>query len=302
MTEKSVSRVTADRLGPIGVWSGRLHQRSIEEAKDLVLAWEELGYGAVWVPEPPSARDVLSLAGVLLSNTTGIAVATGIAVIWNRDPTSMVNTGRTLEEAYPGRFVLGIGVSHKDSVEGRGNHYQRPIEVMREYLESMRESPYSGYPPGRQAPLLVAALGPRMTRLAGELADGVHPFLSTPQHTATTREALGDEPLIAVEQAVILSHNPEVARSAARANLARYLSWVNYRRHLTRIGFSEDDFESGGSDRLIDGIYVWGDESDIRRRVTEHLKAGADHVCIQVVPVDGSEEVKSLERLASALL
>ncbi len=272
------------------------------EAKALALIWEELGYGAVWIPEPPAGRDVLSFASVVLGNTTKIIVATGIAVVWNRDPTAMVNTGRTLEEAFPGRFVLGIGVSHRDSVDGRGGNYERPLETMREYLQSMQEAPYSGYPPGRQAPLVVAALGPRMTQLAGELADGVHPFLSNPDHTAASRQTLGTDPFIAVEQAVILSKSGEEARSAARVNLARYLTWVNYRRHLTRIGFTEDDLDSGGSDRLIDGLYAWGDEVDIERRVTEHLDAGADHVCLQVVPIDGSGESESLKRLASALL
>jgi len=298
----SPTRVVADRLGSVGVWSGRLHRRSIGEAKDLVLMWEELGYSAVWIPEPPAGRDVLSFAAVVLGNTTKIIVATGIAVIWNRDPTAMVNTGRTLEEAYPGRFVLGIGVSHRDSVDGRGGKYERPLEAMRQYLQSMQEAPYSGYPPGRRATLVVAALGPRMTQLAGKLANGVHPFLSTPQHTSAARETLDTDPIIAVEQAVILSKSADEARSAARTNLARYLSWVNYRRHLRRIGFNGDDFESGGSDRLIDGLYAWGDEEDIKRRVTEHLDAGADHVCLQVVPVDGSGEAESLRRLASALL
>jgi probable F420-dependent oxidoreductase len=302
MSETSSPRVTAARVGSIGVWSGRLHRRPIAEAKDMVSMWEQLGYGAVWIPEPPTGRDVLSFAAVVLGNTTKIVVATGIAVIWNRDPTAMVNSGRTLEEAFPGRFVLGVGVSHRDSVDGRGGNYERPLKAMREYLHSMREAPFSGYPPGRPAPVVVAALGPRMTELAGELADGVHPFLSTPQHTAASRNTLGAGPIIAVEQAVILSQSAEEARSVARANLTRYLTWVNYRRHLTRIGFTENDFESGGSDHLIDGLYAWGDEVDIERRVTEHLDAGADHVCMQVVPISGSGESETLKRLASALL
>jgi len=302
MNPVSLARVSADRLGPVGVWSGRLSRRSIAEARDRVSTWEELGYGAVWIPEPPAGRDVLSLAAVMLAGTTSIAVATGIAVIWNRDPTAMVNSGRTLEEAFPGRFVLGVGVSHKDSVDGRGGRYKAPVHKMQEYLETMRQAPFDADSPGRQAPLVVAALGPRMTAVAAALADGVHPFLSTPPHTASTRQILGSEPLIAVEQAVVLSKSAEEARSAARTNLGRYLSWVNYRRHLTRIGFTEEDFGSGGSDRLIDALYVWGDEGEVRRRVLEHLDAGADHVCIQVVPTPDAGESESLERLAPALL
>ena len=295
-------RVVADRLGPVGVWSGRLHRIAVEEACELALEWEELGFGAVWVPEPPAGRDVLSFAAVLLGRTKKIVTATAIAVISNRDPTAMVNSGKTLAEAYPGRFVLGIGVSHRDSVEGRGGSYQAPLTAMREYLEAMRNARYDGFPPGTQAPLVLAALGPRMTRLGAELADGVHPFLTTPAHTNATRQVLGDDPLLAVEQAVILSRSKEKAREAARRNLTRYLGWENYRRHLIRIGFTEAELESGGSNRLIDGIYAWGDEADIDRRVSEHLAAGADHVCLQVVPVEGGNEPESLRLLAAALL
>ncbi len=302
ITAAPQGRVAADRLGPIGVWSGRLHRIAINEASELAAEWEELGYGAIWIPEPPAGRDVLSFAAVLLGRTKKIVAATGIAVIWNRDPTAMVNSGRTLQEAHPGRFVLGIGVSHRNSVQGRGGQYETPATAMREYLESMRSARYDGFPPGTQAPLVVAALGPRMTRLGAELADGVHPFLTNPVHTDATRQVLGDDPLLAVEQAVILSRSKEKAREAARENLARYLEWENYRRHLIRIGFTEDDLESGGSDRLIDGIYAWGDEADVERRVSEHFDAGADHVCLQIVPVEGADEPESLRLLASALL
>jgi probable F420-dependent oxidoreductase len=141
-----------------------------------------------------------------------------------------------------------------------------------------------------------------MTRLGAELADGVHPFLTNPVHTDTTRQLLGNDPLLAVEQAVILSRSKEKAREAARENLTRYLGWVSYRRHLLRIGFTEGDLESGGSNRLIDGIYAWGDEADVQRRVAEHFAAGADHVCLQVVPVEDADEPESLRLLASALL
>ena len=182
---------------------------------------------------------MLSLAAVMLAGTTSIAVATGIAVIWNRDPIAMVNSGRTLEEAFPGRFVLGVGVSHKESVDGRGGRYRAPIHKMREYLETMRQASTDAHPPGCQAPLVEGALGPKMTAVAAALADGVHPFLSTPPHTATTRQILGSEPLVAVEQAVVLTKRAEEARSAARANLGRHLTWFNHRRHLTRIGFTK---------------------------------------------------------------
>jgi len=294
---------TADtHLGRVGVWSGRLQRRPSQEAFALVDEWEELGYGAVWIPESPSAKDVLTFAAVLLGASQSVVIATGIAVIWNRDPMTMMNAKRTLADAHPGRFVLGVGVSHRTSVEGRGHHYARPLEAMRSYLQAMDDAPYDGVPPAQPAPRLVAALGPRMTRLAGEMTDGVHPFLTTPTHTASQRRALGPEALIAVEQAVLLDLDREGARSAARSNLERFLRWPNYRRHLLRLGFTDGDFEDGGSNRLVDALYAYGDEADVAGRVAEHRRAGADHVCLQVVPTEEMGEAEVLRRLAPVLL
>ncbi|MFV1999742.1 MAG: TIGR03620 family F420-dependent LLM class oxidoreductase [Acidimicrobiia bacterium] len=290
------------RLGRVGVWSGRLQRLSVGEARSLVSEWEELGYGSVWLPESPSARDVLTFAGVLLCDSRSITVATGIAVIWNRDPTTTMNASRTLAEAYADRFVLGIGVSHRTSVEGRGHHYTKPLTAMRSYLLDMDDAPFDGVPDAPRPLRLVAALGPRMTRMAGELADGVHPFLSTPSHTAITRKILGPGPVIAVEQAVVLSEDFDRARAAARLNLDRFLQWPNYRRHFLRIGFTGHDLERGGSDALIDALYAHGGESVVESRIAEHIAAGADHVALQVVPVDEVGEAQVLRRLAPLLL
>lgn len=292
----------ATDLGMVGVWSGRLQSWTSTEATALVEEWQDLGYGTLWVPESPMAKDVLTFAAVLLSVSRSLVIATGIAVIWNRDPTTMMNAGRTLAEAYPGRFVLGVGVSHRNSVEGRGHRYGKPLDAMRSYLQKMDEAPYAGVLPAQPAPRVVAALGPRMTGLAGEMADGIHPFLTTPAHTSAVREALGPDSLIAVEQAVLLSRNEDLARSAARSNLERYLGWPNYRRHLVRIGFPEFELTNGGSDRLVDALYAYGDEAAIETRVAEHHEAGADHVCIQVIPVGEMSEAEVLRRMAPVIL
>ena len=289
-------------VGSVGVFSGRLQRRPTGEAVALVNEWEELGYGSVWISESSSAKNVLTFSAVLLGGTKRIAVASAIAVIWNRDPTAMMNAGRTLADAHPERFVLGMGVSHRDTASSRGHRYDKPLQAMRVYLEEMDAAPYDGHPPEFPALRVLAALGPKMTALAGEMADGVHPFLSTPEHTAATRATVGRDSLVAVEQAVLLTTDAEQARAAARANLERFLHWPNYRRHLARLGFDEDDLQSGGSDRLVDAVYAWGDEAAIQRRVADHLAAGADNVSLQAIPVAGVGEAEALRRLAPAVV
>jgi probable F420-dependent oxidoreductase len=195
-----------------------------------------------------------------------------------------------------------MGVSHRDTASSRGHRYDKPLQAMRVYLEEMDAAPYDGHPPEFPALRVLAALGPKMTALAGEMTDGVHPFLSTPEHTAATRATVGRDSLVAVEQAVLLTTDAEQARAAARANLERFLHWPNYRRHLARLGFDEDDLQSGGSDRLVDAVYAWGDEAAIQRRVADHLAAGADNVSLQAIPVGEVDEAGTLARLAPAVL
>ncbi|GMQ85824.1 MAG: LLM class F420-dependent oxidoreductase [Acidimicrobiia bacterium] len=289
-------------VGTVGVFSGRLQTRPTGEALELVEQWGELGYGSVWVSESASAKNVLTFSAVLLGGTRAIVVASAIAVIWNRDPTAMMNAGRTLSDAHPGRFVLGMGVAHRDSVSRRGHDYARPLQAMRSYLEEMDIAAYDGHQPDRPAPRVLAALGPRMVALAGELTDGVHTFLTTPEHTATVRGMVGQEKLVAVEQGVVLTEDPDTGRAAARANLERFLNWPNYRRHLVRIGFTEADLAQGGTDRVLDALYVMGDEDAVARRVAEHVAAGADNVSLQVIPGGPVDEVETLRRLAPAVL
>jgi probable F420-dependent oxidoreductase len=289
-------------VGSVGVFSGRLQRRPTGEAVSLVNEWEELGYGSVWISESSSAKNVLTFSAVLLGGTKRIAVASAIAVIWNRDPTAMMNAGRTLADAHPERFVLGMGVSHRDTASSRGHRYDKPLQAMRVYLEEMDAAPYDGHPPEFPALRVLAALGPKMTALAGEMTDGVHPFLSTPEHTAATRATVGRGSLVAVEQAVLLTTDAEHARAAARENLDRFLGWPNYRRHVLRLGFDEGDLQNGGTDRLIDALYAWGDETAIQRRAADHIAAGADNVSLQAIPVGEVDEAETLRRLAPAVL
>jgi len=293
--------VTTD-VGPVGVFSGRLQRRPTALALELVNEWEELGYGSVWLSESATAKNVLTFSAVVLGGSRRIAVASAIAVIWNRDPAAMMNAGRTLADAHPERFVLGMGVAHRATAAARGHRYDKPLQAMRDYLAAMDAAGYDGHPPEHPAPRVLAALGPRMTELAAEMTDGVHPFLTVPDHTATTRELVGPDSLVAVEQAVLLSDDAEQARTAARENLSRFLRWPNYRRHLIRIGFDEGDLEEGGTDEVVDALYAWGDEAAIARRIGEHLAAGADNVSLQAIPVGDLGEAETLRRLAPAVL
>ncbi len=288
-------------LGKVGIWSGRLTRRPTPEALDLAAEWEQLGYGALWVPESPGGKDALTFAAVLLGETQRMVLATGIAIIWARDPTAMMNAGRTLADAHPGRFLLGLGVSHESTALARGHEYRRPLSTMQAYLQSMDTASFDGHPATAMAPRVIAALGPRMIALGGELADGVHPFLSSPDHTAKARGILGPGKIIAVEQGVVLETDSVPARDAARSNLERFLKWPNYRNHFRRLGYEDSDLAGGGSDLLIDHLYAWGDVEAIRDRVAEHLAAGADHVCLQIV-AGGQEEDAALRELAPGLL
>ncbi len=287
-------------LGRVGAWSGRLQRRPTGEAIEVVNELEELGYRSVWVPESPFGKDVLTFSAVLLGASTSITVATGIAIVWARDPAAMMNAGRTLGDAHPERFLLGIGISHESTAAARGHDYRRPVQAMREYLQTMHAAGFDGHEPQWTPPVLIAALGPRMLEVAAEFADGAHPFLTTAEHTHSARQALGPNKLLAVEQGVILGSDAE-ARSAARENLTRFLAWPNYRRHFERLGFDESDFADGGSDRLIDAVFAIGDEDAVERRVQEHHDAGADHVCLQIVTNDMDEELAVYRRIAQSV-
>ena len=290
-------------LGKVGVWSFALEAQNVEEEREAAAEIESLGYTAIWFPESVTSREVFSHASVLLQATERTAVASGIANIWARDPVAMANGWRTLSDGFPDRFVLGVGVSHQGSVARRGGEYVRPHTHMREYLDAMDRSVSSAPEPEGPSWRMLAALGPRMLELAAERSLGAHPYFVPVEHTAFARARLGPEPVLAVEQTAVLDTNPGEARRAARRFAIDYLQTTNYANNLRRMGWSDDDISGQGSDGLIDAVVVWGEEDAIRRRVQEHLDAGADHVCVQLVSTDENDLcLEDLRALAPALL
>jgi probable F420-dependent oxidoreductase len=290
------------RIGPVGVWTFALDQQPAARAQELAAELEELGYGAIWIPEAVG-RDALVSAELLLAGTTSISVATGIASIYARDPIAMKAGWCTVSESHPDRFVLGLGVSHRPMVEGmRGHTYAPPIQAMSDYLDAMDAAPYLAAPPPSPPQRVLAALGPRMLELARDKSEGAHPYLVPPEHTARAREILGPDRLLAPDQKVVLDTDPERARAVARQTLQIYLGLPNYTNNLRRLGFTDDDLDGGGSDRLADAIIAWGSVDEVAARVRAHHDAGADHVCVQVQPITDIEQVmRDYRTLADAL-
>jgi probable F420-dependent oxidoreductase len=290
-------------LGRVGIWTFALDLQPVARAREVAAELEELGYGAIWIPDAVG-RDPLVHAALLLGGTNRIAVGTGIAQIYGRDPMTMTGGWKTISEAFPGRFVLGLGVSHQPMVEGlRGQTYGPPLTAMREYLERMDTAMYVAAEPTDPPRRVLAALGPRMLALAAERADGAHPYNVPPEHTARAREILGPEKLLAPEQAVLLETDPVEARRIARGHMAIYLDLPNYMNNLRRFGITDDDIADGGSDRLVDTLVAWGDVDAARARVQAHLDAGADHVAVQVLtPERGTLPLVEWRKLAPALL
>jgi probable F420-dependent oxidoreductase len=285
-------------LGRIGVWLGPLSLREAAETRDFAPELEELGYRAIWFGEGVGTKECFTQAATLLAFTDRAVVATGIANIYARDPMAMANGARTLADAYPGRFLLGIGVSHAPSVATRGHAYSRPLETMNAYLDAMDGAVFRGVEPGGPAPRVLAALGPKMLQLAAARARGAHPYFTPPEHTALARETMGEGPLLAPEQAFVLESDASAARQTAREHMDYYLGLDNYRRNLLRLGFTEDELADGGSERLADAIVAWGNVAAVRDRVAAHLTAGADHVCVQAI---GADPLGELRQLAPAL-
>lgn len=274
---------TRQVLGPIGIWTGSLDLVPAGQARELAAELEELGYGALWMPEV-AGRDVFVHLALLLSSTERLVGATGIANIWARDAVTMAGAMRGLTEAFPDRVVFGLGVSHRNLVEDlRGHRYEHPLAAMRQYLEAVDAAPYTAERPSTPVRRVLAALGPKMLALAAELADGAHPYFVTPEHTAEARAALGADPVLCPEQAAVLETDPSRAREIGRTYTSVYLSQPNYVRNLVRLGFDEADLGDGGTDAVVDALVAWGAVEDVVARVEAHLDAGADHVCVQPI-------------------
>jgi probable F420-dependent oxidoreductase len=288
------------KIGKLGVW-GSTESLTAGDAAAFAKRVEAWGYSALWIPEAVG-RNVLVHASWLLANTMSLVIATGIANIYARDSAAMASAQLALAEQSGGRFLLGLGVSHIPLVEGvRGHVFEKPIGKMRRYLQDMAKVTYISPRPVEKPLTVIAALGPQMLALTAELADGAHPYNVTAEHTAQARAALGPGKLLCPEQKVLLQTDPQAARAAARRNLAVYLPLPNYRNNMARLGFTESDFASGGSDRLMDAIVAWGDEAAIRKRIQAHWDAGADHVCVQAIAQDGDSSRPPDEKLLALL-
>jgi probable F420-dependent oxidoreductase len=291
------------QLGRIGIWTNQLNPLKAPEFRDTVQEIEGLGFGTLWNGESMTGREAFTNAAIALAATERMVLATGVASIWARDASATASAQRVLCETFPHRFLLGLGVSHEGQVSGRGHEYEKPLAAMRNYLRGLDLHPAGDLPdPPEPPPRVLAALGPAMLDLARDHAQGAHPFLVPPEHTAQAREALGGDRILAPEQGLVLSDDPEVARGVLRGDMRGRLRLPNYRKSLLRFGFTEDDFADGGSDALIDRMYVWGSEADVAARVQEHLDAGADHVALYVMHSRGKvPPMEEWRRLAAIL-
>ena len=297
----SIARLQGIYPGHIGVFAGPLNGLPAAVQRDFAREVEQLGYGTLWYGEA-LAREAFGQGAIYLAATERLVIASGIANIWARDAAAMANGGRTLAEAWPGRFILGLGVSHAPLVKLRGHDYERPYSAMREYLAAMEAAPWRG-PEAPMPPVVLAALGPKMAGLAGERTAGAYPYFTTAAHVAEVRGILGPEPFLAVDLPVVLAADMTAARAIGNRHLDFYLGSANYRNNLLRIGWSEADLEKPGSDALFEAIVAWGDLDRIGEKVRERFTAGADQVVLNLVAADPSgpplAELRALAPLTS---
>jgi probable F420-dependent oxidoreductase len=297
----------APDLGRLGVW-GHLDSLPAAALGDYAARAESLGFGTLWVPETVG-REPFTLLGLLAGQTSSMLLGTSIASIWGHDAQATRMAALTLQEATGGRFVLGLGVSHPHLAERlRGHTFDRPLTRMREYLEAYRAAVYKG-PMAEGAPeppVLLAALRERMLALSATQADGAFPYLVTPERVAWTRSVLDAAapdrpPVLAVSMPAVLETDPATARQAGRAYLAPYLRTPTYQAVWALQGFDDADWQTPGSDRLVDAMVAWGDATALHERVAELVSAGADHVAVIPLAEDGSTENPAvLEALAAA--
>ncbi len=260
---------------------------------------ERMGYNVIWSPEA-WGREPFAHGGYVLANTDKLIYATGIANVWVRDPMTMAVAANTLAELAPGRFILGIGVSHRSLVEDlRGHRYVKPFSYLTEYIPRMKSAMYKAVPPRIPAPLVIAALHPKSLNLAAREAHGTHTYLCLPEHTRRARELMGPDKWVCASVIAILERDAAKARARAREHLSFYANQENYRRILMAQGFAESDFENGCSDRLIDTVVAWGGEDRIRERIDAQLAAGANHVCL--MPLRSDNVALPDERILEAL-
>jgi probable F420-dependent oxidoreductase len=294
----SSSRLGGINPGRLGIFAGSLSQQPATVQREVAAEIEKAGIGTLWYGES-IGREAFAQAGIFLSATSQIVVASGIANIWARDPMAMAAGGRTLAEAWPHRFILGLGVSHAPTVAARGHEYVRPVTTMRDYLDGMSQASWRG-PEVELPPIVLAALGPRMVALAAERTAGAYPYFTTTEHVRQVREQLGPDAFLAADLPVVLAADHAQARTIGNAHTSLYLRTENYRNNLLRLGWKPDELEPPGSDRLFDAIVAWGDVAAVRKRIDGHLAAGADQVVVNLVTKDRSVPyLNELRALAS---
>lgn len=273
------------RLGRLGVWI-----RHPDVTPELARNLERAGYGAVWLGSSPGGD--LRVVDELLAATDDLVVATGIVNVWQDDARGIAAAHRRIADRFPGRFLLGVGIGHPEAT----SDYRRPYQALVDYLDVLDAE---GVPAGER---VLAALGPRVLRLAAERSLGAHPYLVTPEHTRQAREVLGPDVLLAPEQKVVVVTDPAAARAVGRPVVERpYLGLSNYLANLRRLGFTDADFADGGSDRLIDALVAHGDAAGVAARVGEHFAAGGDHVALQLITPPGADPLDGYRQLAREL-
>ncbi|MGY1550565.1 TIGR03620 family F420-dependent LLM class oxidoreductase [Microbacterium sp. A588] len=268
-------------LGRMGFWRG-----GPLLSPEIAVAAERFGYGTVWIGGSPAAD--LALAGELLDATSEVKIATGIVNIWTAPADEVAASFHRLEQSHPGRFVLGVGIGHR---EAQGDTYQRPYSALVDYLDVLDAE---GVPADRR---LISALGPRTLRLAAERSAGTHPYMTTPTHTRFARDVIGPDSLIAAEQRLVPGLDTDAARAAGRKFLSRYLALSNYRRTLEQHGFTASDLDDGATDDAVDALTPHGTAAELAAVVQGQLDAGADHVCVQILPAQ-EDPIPTLEEIA----
>lgn len=276
----------AVQVGRLGVWAGQSRL-----TPQLAQALEGFGYDAIWIGSSPGGD--LAIAADLLGATERIVVATGIVNVWKDDARTIAAAHRRLAAEYPGRFLLGIGTGHPEFA----SDYRHPYQALVDYLDVLDEE---GVPRDER---VLAALGPRVLRLAADRTAGAHPYLVTPEHTREARELIGPSVLLAPEQKVVLDADADRGRALGRpAVRSPYLGLRNYLANLRRLGFTDADFADGGSDRLIDALVAHGSVATVAQRLRAHYEAGADHVAVQLIGETESDLRPGYQALAEALL
>ena len=297
-----IQRLGGVEPGRFGIFLGSLAGQPAPVEREVLAEIESSGVGTVWYGEA-AGREAFAHGAILLAATNRLVIASGIANIWARDPQAMAAGARALAEAWPKRFILGLGVSHAPLVERRGHEYGRPVTAMRDYLDAMARTEWRG-PVAPLPPIVLAALGPRMVALARERTDGDYTYFTTAEHVREVREAMGPEHFLAADLPIVLAGDHGAARRIGDRHTTLYLSTANYRSNLLRMGWPEEELKPPGSDRLFDAIVAWGDESVFRERADALLAAGADQVVFNLISADPTkpyrDELRAVRSIAGA--